>query len=83
MKTDQIYDQLARTGLLPEGLSAAILAGDTPPLEDIVLNMLICSMDCHAMTECDVKSTWTERRIARQCLVIAFLTAILASQTKP
>ncbi len=55
----QVYDQLARSGLLPADQSAAILAGNMAPLKDIVMNLLICSMDCHAMTDCDVKSTWT------------------------
>ena len=79
---DQIYGQLARSGLLPDDLARVILAGNVPPLEDIVMNLVICSLDCHAMTDCDSKSTWTERRLARQCLVIAFLAAILATQSK-
>jgi hypothetical protein len=77
---DKIYDQLARSGVLPDDLSESILSGVVPPLEEIVMPLVICSMDCHAMTDCDSKSTWTERRLARQCLVIAFLTAILAGQ---
>ena len=75
-----INGQLARSGLLPDDLSAAILSGSVPPVEDIVTHLVICALDCHALTYGDAKSTWTERRIARQCLVIAFLTALLAGQ---
>ena len=77
----EILDQLARTNLLPEDVSRAILSKNVPPLEDIVMPLVICSMDCHAMTANDAKSTWNEKRIARQCLVIAFLTAILAGKS--
>jgi hypothetical protein len=75
-----IYGQLARSGLLPDDLSESILSGTVPPLEEIVMPLVICALDCHALTYGDTKSTWTEKRIARQCLVIAFLTAILAGQ---
>jgi len=77
---NQIYGQLARSGVLPDDLSGAILSGTVPPLEEIVMPLVICAMDCHALTYGDAKSTWTEKRIARQCLVIAFLTAILVGQ---
>jgi hypothetical protein len=79
---NQIYGQLARSGLLPDDLARAILAGSLPPLEDIVMPLVICAMDCDAMTSGDSKSTWTERRLARQCLVIAFLAAIVAGQDR-
>ena len=36
---DQIYGQLARSGLLPDDLARAILAGSLPPLEDIVIRL--------------------------------------------
>lgn len=80
LMNDKIYDQLARSGVLPDELSGAILSGIVPPLEDIVMPLVICSMDCEALTYGDAKSTWNEKRIARQCLVIAFLAAILAGQ---
>jgi hypothetical protein len=76
---NQIYDQLARTTLLPESLSSEILAGNVPPLEEIITPLLILEMDCEALTASD-KSTWTDRRLARQCLAIAFLLAIVAAK---
>jgi hypothetical protein len=82
MKTlkNEIYGQLARTNLLPESQSAEILAGNVLPLEDIVMPLLIGAMDCEAVIACDSKSTWNERRLARQCLIIAFLVAIVAAK---
>lgn len=80
LMNDKIFDQLARSGVLPDDLSESILSGTVPPLEEIVMPLVICAMDCDALTYGDEKSTWTEKRIARQCLVIALLTAILAGQ---
>jgi hypothetical protein len=51
-----------------------------PPLEDIIMPLLIGAMDCEAMIGCDPKSTWAERRMARQCLILAFLLAIGAAK---
>jgi len=74
-----IPDQLARTKLLPDDLAAAILAGNTPPLEELVTNLLISEMDAEAMTASDPSSSWTEKRLARQCLAMAFLLALHGS----
>jgi len=72
-----IFDQLARnTTLLPDDLSAQILSGIVPPLEEIVTALLIGAMDAEAVIRCDPTSTWNEKRIARQCLAVAFLGAI-------
>jgi hypothetical protein len=71
-----VFDQLARSTLLPEDMSAAILSGATPPLEEVVMNVLIAVLDIDAVVGSDTNSTWNERRIARACLAIAFLTAI-------
>jgi hypothetical protein len=76
--TNTILEQLSRSTLLPSSLSAAILAGNTPPLEEIVTQLLIAEMDCEGLTASDPKSSWTERRIARQVLVLAFLLAIVS-----
>jgi hypothetical protein len=79
LKND-IYGQLARTNLLSQSQSSEILAGKASPLEeDIIMPLLIGAMDCEAMTGCDPKSTWNERRMARQCLILTFLVAIGAS----
>ena len=71
-----IYDQLARTGLLPTDLSGEILAGKMPPTSEVTLHLVIAAMDAHAMTDGDPKSSWTERRISRQNLGLSFLVAI-------
>jgi hypothetical protein len=72
-----ILDQLARNSiLLPDHLAKPILAGNTPPIEEIVMAMLIGSLDCEATVRNDPASTWNERRIARQCLAAAFLSAM-------
>jgi hypothetical protein len=70
-----ILDQLARnTGLLPEPLSAAILAGNTPPAEEIVMAVLIGCMDAYFVLDRD--TSLNERCIARMALAVAFLAAM-------
>ena len=72
-----ILNQLARnTKLLPEDLSAAILAGNTPPVEEIVMALVIGAMDAHAVVVGDPKSSWNEKRLARMTLAVAFLAAM-------
>ena len=73
---DTILERLARSTLLPGDMATAILAGDAPPLKNIVDHLLIGAMDSEAVVRSDSKSTWNERRIARAILVIAFLMAI-------
>src|ERR1017187_4264049 len=43
MKTlkNEIYGQLARTNLLPESQSSELLADNVPPIEDIIMPLLI------------------------------------------
>ena len=73
----RILGQLARSGLLwNDAMAGAILAGKAPPLEEIVLALVIGALDAEAVVRGDPKSTWNERRIARQCLAVAFLGAI-------
>ena len=80
LKSD-IFRQIARnTNLLPESQASEILAGNVPPLEDIIIPLLIGTMDCEALTAADSNSTWTERRLARLCLILAFLLAIVAAK---
>ena len=72
-----VLDQLARnTGLLPEDMATAILAGNTPPVEEIVINLLIAGQDAHAVIVGSVESSWNEKRFARMALAVAFLAAI-------
>jgi hypothetical protein len=73
----RIFDQLARSGLLlDDDMIAAIFDGTVPPIENIVFELLIGVMDAEAVVRNDTTSTWNERRIARQCLTVAFLSAI-------
>jgi hypothetical protein len=53
-----------------------MLAGNTPPLDEIVMALVIGAMDAEAVVRADPKSSWNERRIARQCLAVAFLSAM-------
>jgi hypothetical protein len=74
---NNILDQLARnTGLLPNDLATAILTGDPPPVEDILLALVIASMDAHAVIVGDPESSWNEKRQARMALAVAFLAAM-------
>jgi hypothetical protein len=72
----RILDQLARSGLLLPDDSAAILAGNTPPVEEIVMALVIGAMDAHAVIVGDPKSSWNEKRLARMALAVAFLSAL-------
>jgi hypothetical protein len=75
MKT--VLDQLARnTGLLPEPLSAEILAGNAPPMEEIVFRLVITGMDAYFVTINDPMSSKRERCLAHLGLVAAFLSAM-------
>jgi len=75
MKND-IYTQLAHSSLLPDDLAAAILAGNTPPIEELVFHIVIGAMDAHAVVLGDPHSTWNEKRLARMALAVAFLGAM-------
>ena len=72
-----IFGQMAlNTGLLPEDMAEAILAGDTPPTEGIVVALLIAAMDAYAVTINDPQSRWIDRRAARMALAVTFLAAM-------
>ena len=74
---NNVIDQLARnTGLLPDDLATAILAGNTPPIEEIVMALVIGAMDAQAVVVGDPQSTWNEKRLARMTLAVAFLAAM-------
>jgi len=73
----KILDQLARSTLLcDDDMVAEILSGNLPPLNAIVLELVIGVLDAQALVQGDRDSSWNEKRIARQCLAIAFLSAI-------
>ena len=72
-----ILGQMARnTDLLPEDMAAAILAGNMPLLEELVMALVIGCMDAHAVIVGDPESSWPEKRAARLALVVAFLSAM-------
>ena len=74
---NNILDQLARnTGLLPDELATAILAGNMPPVEEIAMALVIGAMDAHAVVVGSVESSWNEKRLARMALAVAFLSAM-------
>ena len=74
---NNILDQLARnTGLLPDDLATAILTGGPPPVEEIVVALIIGCMDAHAVIVGDPESSWNEKRLARMALAVAFLSAM-------
>lgn len=81
--TNTILHQLARTTLLPADMATAILAGNAFSLEEVVEALLIGAMDAEAVVAGDFKSTWNERRIARQALIVAFLAALAVSENDP
>jgi hypothetical protein len=80
MSNYDILIQLAHTTLLPEEMSKAVLAGDTLPLQEIVMALVIGARDCEAVISKDPKTTLTERIISRQCLTISFLSALVAQR---
>ena len=74
---NNILDQLAyNTGLLPDDLATAILAGDMPPVKEILMALVIGAMDAQAVIVGDPKSSWNEKRLARMALAVAFLSAM-------
>lgn len=75
-----IVNQLARSTLLPGEMAAAILAGNAPPLEEVVNALLVGAMDTEAVIRADTRSSWNEKRIARQALTVAFLSALAVEQ---
>jgi hypothetical protein len=72
----RILDQLARSTLLPDDLAKPILAGNTPPLEEIVLHLVIAGMDAYFVTINDPMTSKRERCIAHLGLAAAFLSAL-------
>ena len=77
MNHEMILRQMAlNTNLLPVDLSKAILAGNMPPVEEIVLALVITTIDAHAVTQNDPQATWIDKRAARMALVGVILAAM-------
>jgi hypothetical protein len=73
---ERIVNLLAYSTLLPSYVSEPILAGNVPPLADIVDALLTHALDCEATVTGDSKTTMNERRIARAVATVAFLAAL-------
>lgn len=73
--------QLAHSKLLSEARSASILAGKMPPLSEILLDLVVTSLDAHAVAIGDPKTSWAERRLSHQNLANSFLLALLLEGT--
>ena len=54
---NNIYAQLAHSSLLPDDMAAAILAGNMPLLEELVMALVIGCMDAHAVIVGDPESS--------------------------
>jgi hypothetical protein len=80
---NQILNQLVRnTSLLSSTVVASILAcNNEAPLDKIVMHLLIAALDVESMIALDSDSTLNEKRIARQNLAVAFLSALAVAVT--
>jgi len=77
-----LNELVLNTDLLSNDLKAAILANSTPPIEEIVMALVIGAVDAHAMTVGDPKATWNEKRLARTTLATAFLAAMTVTNQR-
>ena len=78
----QVLGELAlNTTLLPESLRDGILTGVVPSQSEVVRHLVITAVDAETMVANDPKSTWNERRLARQALAVAFLAALALERT--
>jgi hypothetical protein len=76
-----VLNLLVHSTLLSDEVVAEIRAGEVN-LSRIVDELLIAAIDVNAFVRDDVTSTWNEKRIGRQVLVLAFLYALLASTAR-
>jgi len=70
------HERRAPHKILPDSVSAAVLAGDIPPISKILMALLIGAMDAHAVVVGSLESSWSEKRVARLALAGAFLAAM-------
>ena len=72
-----VLKQMAlNTDLLGDDLKAAVLAGNTPPVDEIVLHLVIGATDAYAVTVGDLQATWIDKRAARMALAAVVLAAM-------
>ena len=74
-------DQLLRTDLLPEELSKHILSGGVPDMTEVLYQLVIGIADAYEVEKYK-GSTWTDRRLSRQLVGVAFLLALLLNGGK-
>jgi hypothetical protein len=74
-------NQLAHSKLLPPSVSAAIMADSAPPVSELMEHLLTTAMDAYFVTKGDQKTSWTERRLSHQNLVMTFMVALLLEHT--
>jgi hypothetical protein len=70
-------NQLVRTDLLPEELSKLILSGGAPDMTEVLYQIVIGIADAYEVQKYDKNSTWTDRRLSRQLVGVAFLVTLL------
>ena len=76
---NEMLIQLVHADLLSDTLSAAILAGNVPPMSEIVMELLFVSMDAAAVGLS--KPEISSRCLLRQGLAHSFLTALMFSDS--
>jgi hypothetical protein len=76
-----VLNQLAHSKLLPPFVSAGMLAGNVPPVLELLNHLLTTTMDAHFITAGDSKASWIDKRLSHQNLVTAFMLALLVEQT--
>jgi hypothetical protein len=77
----EIINLLAHSTLLPRYVSEPILAGNPPPLTEVVDELLIHALDCEATISGDPKRPSDIRRVARSVCTAAFLAALAIEQS--
>jgi hypothetical protein len=71
-----VLNRLTHSPLLPSYITEPILAGNPPPLADIVDALLIHAVDCLATLTNDPSTTLNEIRTVRASVAAAFLAAM-------
>ncbi|MGJ5813697.1 hypothetical protein [Paludibaculum fermentans] len=72
----RIVRLLAHSTLLPSYVADPILAGNPPPLIEIVDALLIHALDCEATLADNLQDTLNHRRIVRSVCTAAFLAGL-------
>jgi hypothetical protein len=57
------------------------MADNVPPVSELMEHLLTTAMDAHFVTTGDQKTSWTERRLSHQNLVMTFMVALLLEHT--